>query len=213
MEEQNSKFLNSIFTQVFQGQNSILNDVEIHCQNGIYRVPSVFLAAISPLFKATAPFADFVEMPSLILPDFAKKDVEEFFESACKFHQNPAEDKMDIFEAILNLLCQNFQDEIDSLFPILDQDWQELDKENSKPKKKAGRKPGQKLNVKTEPYIKTEVMDSHRVSERYGLREHSYTTWSVKEFKKIQKVVKKWSKNGQKMIEKWSKNGQKMVHK
>ena len=39
-------------------------------------------------------------------------------------------------------------------------------------KKRGGRKKGQKVNkVKAEPYVKTEVMDSHRTHEVYGLRQ------------------------------------------
>ena len=51
-----------------------------------------------------------------------------------------------------------------------------------------------------------------------SIREHSNTTWSVKEFKNWPKIglkmVRKWSNSGQKRSKQWSKmaqNGQKMI--
>ena len=84
------------------------------------------------------------------------------------------------------------EDPVDALF-LLDQDLdldlvhatkaqtktKDENKENEpvKPKKRVGRKPGQKLNIPQVPYVKTEVTDSHRSSEVYGLRATVKRKW------------------------------------
>ena len=60
LTEAKRKFFKSFFEcihdEIFLDQDQkILNDVEIHCEDGILRAPSLLVASVSPLFKATAP--------------------------------------------------------------------------------------------------------------------------------------------------------------
>ena len=182
--------LDGIYTDIILAQEKqpYLNDVEIHCSDGIFRVPSLLLASMSPLFKIASPMADIVESPSLMLPDVSKNDLEKFFKASCNLFELPLDEDLETIQNIMEILCSPFKgsdDPVDSLF-FLAQDWpndivnttskqqlkpkDENDKENTKPPKKPGRKRGPKPKVKEEPYIKTEVTDSHRTSEVYGLR-------------------------------------------
>ena len=90
----------------------------------------------------------------------------------------------------MDTLFKGSDDPVDALF-LLDQDWptdivnttsktpqktKDENKENepkaTTPKRRGGRKKGQKVNkIKEEPYVKTEVMDSHRTHQVYGLRQ------------------------------------------
>ena len=187
------ELVHDIYSEIFSQQDKqvYLNDVEIRCQDGIVRAPAPLLSSISPMFKITGPMADIVETPSILMPDFAKADLLLFFDHLFRFNN----DENDIEEAnarvlaqILDVLCAPFKgsdDPVDALFffdqmdlPSGELDPKKLKDENKenepqKPvKRKGGRKPGQKPKIKEEPepYVKTQVMESYRTSEVYGLR-------------------------------------------
>ena len=147
-------------------------------------------AAISPLFRLLAPVADLTENYSIVIPDVEKKDFETFFEALCHLDQVPTEEKIDTIDSVMGALCveyQGFGDEGLESMDLLDQVLTSNSKQNlkkpalineenkenepdkSKPRR-VGRKKGQKVNTKQEPYIKTEITDSHRTSAIYGLR-------------------------------------------
>ena len=144
-------------------------------------------AAISPLFRLLAPVADLTENYSLVLPDVEKKVFETFFEALCHLDQVPTEEKIDEIDSVMGVLCVEYQaigDEGIESMDLLDQGLtsnskqnlkkqtaKEENKENEpdKSRRRVGRKKGQK-NAKPEPYIKTEITDSHRTSAIYGLR-------------------------------------------
>ena len=184
---------------LFQEEKRYLNDVEIQCNDGSLRVPSLLLAAISPLFRLLGPVADLTDHFCLVMPDLKKCNLETFFKALCHLEDVPNNDEtIDVLDSVMSDLCVEYQG-VDETFDDLELFDQVLtpasklgfpkkryiqdenikvstetleNKENEpiKPKRKVGRKPGQKLNVKQEPYIKTEITDSHRTSAVYGLR-------------------------------------------
>ena len=81
-EDHKHELVRDIYNEIFCQQDGqvYLNDVEIRCQDGIVRAPAPLLASISPMFKITAPVADIVESPSLLMPDVTKADMLLFFE-------------------------------------------------------------------------------------------------------------------------------------
>ena len=169
-------FFVTLHDDIFQGGSEILNDVQIHCSDGIFRAPSGLLACISPLFKAVAPAADIFESPSLILPQIKSAELKSFIQDACFGFESFDLDstKHGLYQDILDVLCAPFKGSDDpvDLFLGLDQDWTtDMNKENEpvQPRRKGGRRKGQK-NAVHEPYVKIEVTDSHRVSDHYGLR-------------------------------------------
>jgi hypothetical protein len=170
-----------------QENQPYLNDVQVQCADGMFRVPALLLASISPIFKATAPVADLTEWPSLVMPDVNRADFQVFLRHLCDIGGEAVLDDMATVNSVMEVLCVAFQGSaddhpVDSLY-LLDQQIFDLDqtrtrikednKENNEPtkiKRRVGRKPGQKLNIKSEPYMKIEVMDSERTSAIYGLR-------------------------------------------
>ena len=175
------ELVRDIYHEIFSNQDSIyLNDVEIRCSDGVVRAPAPLLASISPMFKITAPVADIIETPNVLMPDVSKADMTLFFDHLF-LYSTVEQDHVQVLEQILDILCSPFKgsaDDLDLFFldqmPDLPLKLKDENKENEpvkpKPKRKSGRKPGQKMNVKQEPYIKTEVMESYRTSEIYGLR-------------------------------------------
>ena len=151
-------------------------------------IASNLQAAISPLFRFLAPVPDLTENYSLVLPDVEKKDFETFFEALCHLDHVPTEEKIDKIDSVMGVLCVEYQaicDEGLESIDLLDQvstsnSKQDLKKqmaneenkenEPDKSRRRVGRKKGQKVNAKQEPYIKTEITDSHRTSAIYGLR-------------------------------------------
>ena len=185
------KVLADVYEEIFlqQEDQKYLNDVEILCKNGEkLHLPALLLASISPCFRNMAPMAEMMEQFCLIVPDVEKKELETFFKCLCHIDEIPNDpEQIEVLERIMNALCSECQtadetleglelfdqDLISSKFSPIKKPTNTENKENfepDKPKRKVGRKKGQKMNIKSEPYIKTEIMDSHRTSAVYGLR-------------------------------------------
>lgn len=196
--QQDSKTFLAHVLDLFE-ENSRFNDTEIVCEDGKVAVPSLVLAAISPVFKETGNLTDLgADFPALIIPDISVQDVLKFIRHLFKFDEKPSDDDQSSLERVMAMLCVDFKysddlfeaPPLDSLNYLLDKNVGSITTEEPAPppklpnpeikadddqyviirrKRKPGRKPGQK-KAEEGPYIKEEIIESKRKDTSYSLR-------------------------------------------
>lgn len=159
-------------------------DVEVICRNGRVSVASPLLATISPLFRtaASAPLKALITGTepepafgfSLHLPDIEVDDFKTFWELAWEYGSDLEKSTAQNVFGVLCMDCQAGQD-ISNVF-LIDQDWNQIAEEQEEEgkvetvKPKISRKPRKRTKIESQPYVRTEVMETHRTSDKYALR-------------------------------------------